>query len=49
MSRKLDLKKSRKAEPTLSPEQLGELEMIVDRLSVQNPKALPSIIISNPW
>jgi len=38
MSRKQDLKKSRKAEPTLSPEQLGELEMIVDRLSVQNPE-----------
>lgn len=38
MSKKLDPKKNRKPELALNPDQLGELEMIVDRLSVQNPE-----------
>jgi len=38
MSRKLDPKKSKKAELHLSAEESRELEMIVDRLAVQNPE-----------
>lgn len=38
MSRKSDPKKNRKPELSLSEDQFGELEMMVDRLSVQNPE-----------
>jgi hypothetical protein len=38
MSRKPDPKKSKKTEPNLSTEESRELEMILDRLSVQNPE-----------
>jgi hypothetical protein len=38
ISKKLDPKKNRKSELALTPDELGELEMIVDRLSVQNPE-----------
>ncbi len=38
MSKKPDPKKNRKPELALSPTQLGELEMIVDRLAVQSPE-----------
>lgn len=38
MSKKPDQKKTRKPELALSADQFGELEMIVDRLSVQNPE-----------
>ena len=38
MSRKPDLKKNKKAELSLSAEESRELEMILDRLSVQNPE-----------
>lgn len=37
MGRKLDPKKNRKPELSLSGDQCGELEMMVDRLSVQDP------------
>ena len=38
MSKKLDPRKNKKADVALSPDAVGELEMIVDRLSVQDPE-----------